>query len=87
MDVPVNITTTWAGPDRSTLTSAAAPIKKSFTHYTSKAVLNYVESADSSNYKCTMTIGGGIKSSAMKMIVIGDSFRQWPQLYSSSCVS
>ena len=71
VDVPVNITTVWTGPDGSILTSAAPPIMKSFTHYTSKAVLNYVESADSGNYTCTVNIGGKSRASLMKMIMIG----------------
>ena len=71
VDVPMNIITTWTGPDGSTLTSAAPPIMKSFTHYTSKAVLNYVESADSGNYTCTVNIGGETRASVMKTLMIG----------------
>ena len=71
MDVPVNVTTVWTGPDGSTLTSAATPVMRSFTHYISKAKLNYVESADSGNYTCTVSIGGKIRASVGRKIVIG----------------
>ena len=71
VDVPVNVTTVWTGPDGSTLTSATTPIMRSFTHYTSKAKLNYVEAADSGNYTCTVSIGGKIRASVGRKIVIG----------------
>ena len=71
MDVPVAISTAWTGPDGSTLISGAPPVMKSFTHYTSKAKLNYVESADAGNYTCTVSIGGKIRASVSKIVVIG----------------
>ena len=72
MDVPVDITTVWTGPDGSKLTSAASPVAvmKSFTHYTSKLTLNYVESADSGNYTCTVSIKDKIRASVNKEITI-----------------
>jgi hypothetical protein len=70
VDVPVAITTAWTGPDGSTLLSAAPPVMMSFTHYTSDLKLNYVESADSGNYTCTVSIGGNIRTSVQKKIVI-----------------
>ena len=72
VDVPVNVTTAWTGPDGSTLTSAASPVMRSFTHYTSKAKLNYVESADSGNYTCTVSIGDKTRASVGRKIVIGE---------------
>ena len=71
VDVPVTISTVWIGPDGSTLMSAAPPLMKSVTHYTSKAKLNYVESADSGNYTCMVSIGGKIRASVGKVVVIG----------------
>jgi hypothetical protein len=71
VDVPVAISTAWIGPDEATLTSAAPPVMKSFTHYTSKAKLNYVESADSGNYTCTVSISGNIRASVSKTVVVG----------------
>ena len=71
VDVPVTVNTVWTGPDGSTLMSAAPPVMKSFTHYTSKAKLNYVESADSGIYNCTVSIGDEIKVSVEKKITIG----------------
>ena len=70
VDVPVDISTVWIGPDGSTLISAAPPVMKSFTHYTSDAKLNYVESADSGNYNCTVSIEGKIRASVEKKITI-----------------
>ena len=71
VDVPVSISTVWTGPDGSTLMSAAPPVMKSFTHYTSDLKLNYVEPADSGNYNCTVSIGGEIRISVEKKIVMG----------------
>ena len=71
VDVPVDISTVWTGPDGSTLMSAAPTVMKSFTHYTSDTKLNYVESADSGNYNCTVSIGGKIRASVEKKITIG----------------
>ena len=71
VDVPVTISTVWTGPDGSMLTSGAPPVMKSLTHYTSKAKLNYVESADSGNYTCTVSIGRQIRALVSKIVVIG----------------
>ena len=71
VDVPVVGSTVWTGPDGSTLMSAAPPVMKSLTHYTSKVKLNYVESADSGKYTCTVSIGGKIRASVGKIMVIG----------------
>ena len=71
VDVPVTVNTEWTGPDGSILTSAASPIMNSFTHYTSDAKLNYIESADSGDYNCTVSIGGKIRTSIKKKITIG----------------
>ena len=71
VDVPVTVSTVWTGPDGSILMSAAPPVMKSFTHYTSEAKLNYVELTDSGNYNCTVSIEGKIRISMEKKIVIG----------------
>jgi hypothetical protein len=84
VDVPVAISTAWTGPGGSTLTFGAPPMMKSLTHYTSKANLNYVESADSGNYTCTVSIGGQIRASVSKIVVIGKL--QVSFLYQLSCV-
>jgi hypothetical protein len=67
----VAVNTLWTGPDGSTLLSAASPVMMSFTHYTSDLKLNYVKSADSGNYNCTVSIGGNIRTSVQKEITIG----------------
>ena len=71
VDVPVTVNAQWTGPDGSILTSGAPPVMRSFTHYTSKVKLNYVESADSGNYTCTVSIGGKIRASVSKVVVMG----------------
>ena len=71
VDVPVSVSTVWTGPDGSTLMSAAPPVMKSLTHYTSDLKLNYVESTDSGNYNCTVSIGGKNRTSVEKKITIG----------------
>ena len=71
VDVPVTVNTEWTGPDGSTPTSGAPPVMRSFTHYTSDLKLNYVESADSGNYNCTVSIGGKVRTSVQRKIVIG----------------
>ena len=71
VDVPVTVNTVWTGPAGSTLMSAARPVMRSFTHDTSDLKLNYVESADSGNYNCTVNIGGKIRTSVERKIVIG----------------
>ena len=72
VDIPVAVSTVWTGPDGLTLMSAAPPVMMSFTHYTSEAKLNYIESADSGNYNCTVIIGGKRWISVEKKIVIGN---------------
>ena len=71
VDIPVNITILWAGPDSSTVISAAPVIMKSLTHYTGKVKLNYVESTDSGSYTCTVNIGDKIRETVETMIIIG----------------
>ena len=71
MDVPVSISTVWTGPDGSTLMSAAPPVMRSFTHYISKTKLNYVESTDSGNYTCSVSIRGKFRASVGKIVVVG----------------
>ena len=71
VDVPVTVNTEWTGPDGLTLTFGAPPVMRSFTHYTSKVKLNYVESADSGNYTCTMNIRGKIRASVSKIVIMG----------------
>ena len=72
VDVPVTISTVWTGPDSSILMSAApSSVMKSFTHYTSEAKLNYIDSTDSGNYNCTVSVGGKIRASVEKKITIG----------------
>ena len=71
VNVPLAISTVWTGPDGSTLSSGTPPVMKSLTHYISKAKLNYIESADSGNYTCTVSIGGKIRASVSKVVVVG----------------
>ena len=71
VDVPVDIMTEWSGPDGSTLTTDASPVMKSLTHYTSKRTLNYVESAESGNYTCTVSISDKVRASVRREIIIG----------------
>ena len=72
VDIPVAISAVWTGPDGSTLRSAASPVMKSFTHYTSKVKLNYVESADSGHYTCTVIVDGKTRDNVEKLVVIGE---------------
>ena len=71
VDVPVAVSTEWTGPDGSTLASAFPPTMRSFTHYTSKAKLNYVESADSGAYTCTVSIDGKTVPTVERKVVVG----------------
>ena len=71
VDIPVHITTVWTGPDGSKLTSAASPVMKSFTHYTSKITLNYIKPENSGSYTCNVSIKNYKEISADKEIVIG----------------
>ena len=47
---------------------------KSFTHYTSKVKLNYVESADSGNYTCTVSIESETRALVWKIVTIGKPY-------------
>ena len=71
VDVPVAVAMEWRGPDRSVLTSAFPPVMRSLTHYTSKAKLNYVESADSDSYACSVSIDGKTRASVERKVVVG----------------
>ena len=82
VDVPVSVATEWTGPDGSMLASAAPPVMRSLTHYTSKAKLNYVESVDSGTYTCSVSIDGKTSTSAEKNIVIGIFIRYISEIHS-----
>ena len=71
VDVPVTVNIVWTRPDGSTITSATNPTMKSLTLYTSSNTLNSVESSDSGNYTCTVSIGGRGGVSARTNIIIG----------------
>ena len=71
VDVPVTINTVWTGPDGTILTSATRPEKKSFTLYASVNTLHSVDSADSGNYTCTVSVEDGVEVSASTNITIG----------------
>ena len=71
VDVPVTVNTVWTRPDGLTITSATNPTMKSLTLYTSSSTLNSVESSDSGDYTCTVSIGGGRGVSAKTNIIIG----------------
>ena len=74
VDIPVNITIMWTGPDGSTVISATPPVMKSLTHYTSKVKLNYVESADAGSYTCTVNIGDKIREAVKTTVIMGKLF-------------
>ena len=71
VDVPVTVNTVWTGPDGTILTSATRSEKKSFTLYASVNTLHSVDSADSGNYTCTVTVEDGVEVSASTNITIG----------------
>lgn len=72
VDVPVEVHTEWSSPDGAALVfGTQRPMMKSFSRYTSKAVLSYVEPEDSGEYTCTVTIENGTKLSMTKVIQIG----------------
>ena len=71
VDVPVTINTVWTGPDGTILTSATRPEKKSFTLYASVNTLHSVDSADSGNYTCTVSVEDGVEVSASTNVTIG----------------
>ena len=71
VDVPVTINTVWTGPDGTILTSATRPEKKSFTLYASVNTVHSVDSADSGNYTCTVSVEDGVEVSASTNITIG----------------
>ena len=67
----MTVNTVWTGPDGTILTSATRSEKKSFTLYASVNTLHSVDSADSGNYTCTVSVEGGIEVSASTNITIG----------------
>ena len=72
VDVPLTIITLWTGPEGSMLAPARHAAAVSLTYYTSTAVYNSVESSDSGNYTCTVTIfGSHIRTSVKKSIIVG----------------
>ena len=71
VDVPLTITTLWTGPDGSLLAPPKNAAGVSLTHYTSRTVYNSVESSDSGDYTCTVTIGSEVKTSVKKSIIVG----------------
>ncbi len=71
VDVPVAISTTWTGPDESVLTYTNPPIRLSFTHYISTAVLKDINLSDSGEYTCTVNIGNEITMSANNSVTVG----------------
>lgn len=71
VDVPLSISTWLVGPDGSSLRYTSRPIRLSFTHYTSTAVLSYIDLADSGEYTCTINIGSEITMSANHSVIVG----------------
>ena len=69
VDVPVTVNTVWIGPVTTNAPSFAA--QESLTLYRSSHTLNFVESADSGEYICTVSIGNGEEVSARTNIKIG----------------
>ena len=55
----------------SMLASAFPPLMRSFTHYTSKAKLNYVEFVDSGAYTRSLSINGKTAAMAERKVVVG----------------
>ena len=72
VDVPLMISTVWTGPGERIITSATPPIAGSLTHYTSTVVINSIESVDSGEYACAMSIGSEISMSARKSVSVGE---------------
>lgn len=71
VDVPLTIITLWTGPDGLILAPAKHAVAVSLTHYTSTAVYRSVESVDSGDYTCTVTIGSEVRISVKKSIIVG----------------
>ena len=69
--VPVTVNTVWTGPDGAVITSATRPERKSFTLYASVNTLHSVDSADSGNYTCTVSVEDGDTVSSSANITIG----------------
>ena len=67
--VPVTVNTVWTGPATTNAPSSAA--QESLTLYRSSHTLNFVESADSGEYTCTVSIGSTEEVSARTSIKIG----------------
>ena len=82
VDVAVTVNTVWTGPDGAVITSATRPERKSFTLYSSVNTLNSVDSADSGNYTCTVSIEQGVEVSASTNMTIGNN----TSLYLLCCV-
>ena len=57
VDVPVTVTTMWAGPARIMATTTAQPVKGT---YTSTATIGSFERDQSGNYSCTATLSSTI---------------------------
>ena len=72
VDVPVSISIVWTAPEETyNIASTTNPVMKSLTLYTSSSTLNSVESSDSGNYTCTVSIESEIEVSARANIIIG----------------
>ena len=71
VDVPVSISTVWTGPDESSLVYTNPPIRMSFTHYISTAVLKDIDLADSGEYACITDIGNEITMTANNSVIVG----------------
>lgn len=71
VDVPVTISTVWTGSEGSTLMYTNPPIRLSFTHYISTAVLKDIGLADSGEYTCTVDIGNEITVLANYSVIVG----------------
>ena len=69
VDVPVTVNTVWTGPATSNAPSFAA--QESLTLYQSSHTLKFVESADSGEYTCTVSVGNGVDVTARTNIKIG----------------
>ena len=71
VNVPLNITAGWTGPDGSTLRPAAPAAMESTTHYTSTVVIRQVELANAGDYTCTISLETDIRMTAEKQVIVG----------------